>query len=75
MNIIGLKRRGLSRETIHALRAAYRFIFYGEDDSRPGMMDFGGMGGGREYSEEIAKAIDEEVDAAEIPDARRDSSG
>ncbi len=30
LNIIGLKRRGLSRETIHALRAAYRFIFYGE---------------------------------------------
>ncbi len=37
------------------------FVFYGEDDSRPGMMDFGGMGAGREYSEEIAKAIDEEV--------------
>ena len=36
------------------------FVFYGEDDSRPGMMDFG-MGGGREYSEEIAKTIDEEV--------------
>jgi len=35
------------------------FVFYGEDDSRPGMMDFGM--GGREYSEETAKAIDEEI--------------
>jgi cell division protease FtsH len=35
------------------------FIYYGEDDSRPGM--FGEFGGGREYSEEVAKAIDEEI--------------
>jgi UDP-N-acetylglucosamine acyltransferase len=30
LNIIGLKRRGFRRETIHALRAAYREIFHGE---------------------------------------------
>jgi cell division protease FtsH len=35
------------------------FVFYGEDDSRPNMM--GGFGDGREYSEETARAIDEEV--------------
>ena len=35
------------------------FIFYGDDENRPGF-DFG-LGGGREYSEETAKAIDEEV--------------
>jgi len=35
------------------------FIFYGEDDSRPNA--FGGFGEGREYSEETAKIIDEEV--------------
>lgn len=29
LNLIGLKRRGLSRETINALRAAFRLIFYG----------------------------------------------
>lgn len=29
LNIIGLKRRGFDRETIHALRAAYRAIFAG----------------------------------------------
>jgi len=35
------------------------FVYYGDDESRPSM--FGEFGGGREYSEEIAKAIDEEV--------------
>jgi cell division protease FtsH len=36
------------------------FIYYGEEDGRPGMGDFG-LGGGREYSEETARIIDEEV--------------
>src|SRR5690606_33445431 len=35
------------------------FVYYGDDDSRPNMM--GGFGDGREYSEETAKAIDEEI--------------
>lgn len=30
LNLTGLKRRGFDRETIHALRGAYRVIFYGE---------------------------------------------
>ena len=30
LNLIGLKRRGFDRETIHALRSAYREIFFGE---------------------------------------------
>lgn len=30
LNLIGLKRRGLSRDTINALRRAFRTIFYGE---------------------------------------------
>jgi cell division protease FtsH len=34
------------------------FVFYGEDDNRMNLFDIGGT---REYSEEIAKAIDEEV--------------
>jgi UDP-N-acetylglucosamine acyltransferase len=29
LNLVGLKRRGFSRETIHALRSAYRMIFFG----------------------------------------------
>ena len=35
------------------------FVFYGEDDSRPNY--FGGFGEGKEYSDETAKIIDEEV--------------
>jgi UDP-N-acetylglucosamine acyltransferase len=30
LNIVGLKRRGFSRETIHRLRAAQKFIFEGD---------------------------------------------
>ena len=30
LNLIGLKRRGFDRETIHALREAYRAVFIGE---------------------------------------------
>ncbi|MBK0398825.1 acyl-ACP--UDP-N-acetylglucosamine O-acyltransferase [Limibaculum sp. M0105] len=30
LNLVGLKRRGFDRETIHAIRAAYRGIFSGE---------------------------------------------
>ena len=35
------------------------FVFYGEDDMNPNKM--GGFGDSREYSEETAKAIDEEI--------------
>ena len=35
------------------------FVYYGEDDSRPNM--FGEFGGAREYSDETARVIDEEV--------------
>ena len=30
LNLIGLKRRGVPRDRIHALRAAFRFIFFGD---------------------------------------------
>lgn len=30
LNIVGMKRRGFSRDAIHAVRAAFRTIFYGE---------------------------------------------
>jgi UDP-N-acetylglucosamine acyltransferase len=33
LNLVGLKRRGLPRERIHAVRAAYRAIFHGTDGS------------------------------------------
>ena len=33
LNLIGLKRRGLSKDSIHALRGAFRAIFYGDGGS------------------------------------------
>jgi UDP-N-acetylglucosamine acyltransferase len=30
LNLVGLKRRGLSRDTINAMRATFRSVFYGE---------------------------------------------
>jgi UDP-N-acetylglucosamine acyltransferase len=30
LNLVGLKRRGVTRERIHAMRAAYRTIFFGD---------------------------------------------
>ncbi|PQA85383.1 acyl-ACP--UDP-N-acetylglucosamine O-acyltransferase [Hyphococcus luteus] len=31
LNIVGLKRRGFERKTLHDLRAAYRILFFGDD--------------------------------------------
>ena len=33
LNLIGLKRRGLSRDTINVLRATFRLVFHGEEGS------------------------------------------
>ncbi len=33
LNLIGLKRRGLSRDTIHAMRGTFRLVFHGADGS------------------------------------------
>jgi cell division protease FtsH len=35
------------------------FVFYGEDENKPNYFDFGG--GGKEYSEQTARVIDEEI--------------
>jgi cell division protease FtsH len=52
---------GLARRMVRdwGMNDRLGFVYYGEDDSKPGFM--GEFGGGREYSEDIAKAIDEEV--------------
>jgi cell division protease FtsH len=51
---------GLARKMIRDWGMSDRlgFVYYGEDDSRPGMFE---LGGGRDYSEETAKTIDEET--------------
>jgi cell division protease FtsH len=51
---------GLARKMIRDWGMSDRlgFVFYGDDDSKANYFDFGG---GRDYSEETAKAIDEEI--------------
>jgi UDP-N-acetylglucosamine acyltransferase len=54
LNLVGLKRRGLSRDTINAMRATFRLVFYGEGgkladrarsarDRYPGVAEVGEM--------------------------------
>jgi cell division protease FtsH len=52
---------GIARKMIRDWGMSERlgFVYYGEDDMNPNKM--GGFGDSREYSEETAKAIDEEV--------------
>ncbi len=50
LNVIGMKRRGLTRETIHSLRSAYRTLFLGEDT----------------FKERVARASSEFGDCPEV---------
>ncbi|MGE5611364.1 MAG: ATP-dependent zinc metalloprotease FtsH [Bacillota bacterium] len=52
---------GVARKMIRDWGMSERlgFVFYGDDDSKPN--PFGEFGGGRDYSEATAKAIDEEI--------------
>jgi UDP-N-acetylglucosamine acyltransferase len=48
LNLIGLKRRGLSRDTINAMRATFRSVFYGSaggiaDRAREAKAQFSGI--------------------------------
>ena len=51
---------GLARKMVRdwGMNDRLGFVFYGEDENKQSFMD---LGGGREYSEETAKIIDEEV--------------
>jgi cell division protease FtsH len=52
---------GLARKMVRdwGMNEKLGFVFYGEDDMNPNRM--GGFGDSREYSEETAKVIDEEI--------------
>jgi cell division protease FtsH len=53
---------GLARRMVRewGMNDRMGFVYYGEDDTKPNFFDFGGAGG-REYSDETARAIDEEI--------------
>ncbi|HEY1683638.1 MAG TPA: ATP-dependent zinc metalloprotease FtsH [Tepidisphaeraceae bacterium] len=63
---------GLARQMIRdwGMNDRVGFVFYGDDDSKPNA--FGGFGESREYSEETAKIIDEEV--KKLIDAMQDET-
>ena len=60
LNIVGLKRRGMDRKTIHALRAAYRSLF-----AQEGTLD--------ERIDDVADAYADTPEVMEIVDFMRDS--
>jgi UDP-N-acetylglucosamine acyltransferase len=56
LNLIGLKRRGLSRGTINAMRRTFRSVFYGDggsiaDRARAAKVKFAGVA-------EVAEIVD-----------------
>lgn len=60
LNIVGMKRRGMDRKTIHALRAAYRLLFAAE-----GTLD--------ERIDDVAEAYVHTPEVMEVVDFMRDS--
>lgn len=57
LNIIGLKRRGFSRDQIHTLRSAYRMLFAEEGTLQERMEDVESMFGDYDVVMEIVKFI------------------
>lgn len=57
LNIVGLKRRGMDREAIHALRQAYRLIFAQEGTLAERLDDVADLFGGNEPVMEIVEFI------------------
>jgi len=60
LNIVGMKRRGMERKTIHALRAAYRLLF-----AQEGTLD--------ERIDDVADAYAQTPEVMEIVDFMRES--
>jgi UDP-N-acetylglucosamine acyltransferase len=57
LNIIGLKRRGFSRDEIHGLRAAYRLLFAQEGTMQERLVDVAAMFADHEQVMEVVAFI------------------
>lgn len=57
LNVIGMKRRGLSREVIHDLRAAYRLLFADEGTLQERLADVAEIYGHRSEAMQIVEFI------------------
>jgi UDP-N-acetylglucosamine acyltransferase len=64
LNIIGMKRRGFSREDIHAVRRAYRLLFADEGTLKERVEDVATEFGGNEPVEAILAFIRDGGDRA-----------
>jgi UDP-N-acetylglucosamine acyltransferase len=62
LNIVGLKRRGFSRDAIHALRQAYRLLFANEGTLRERAEDVAKSFAGQPLVEEILAFINADSD-------------
>jgi len=57
LNVVGLRRRGFSRETIHELRSAYRLLFAQEGTFKERLVDASRIYGEHEQVKEIVAFI------------------
>jgi UDP-N-acetylglucosamine acyltransferase len=57
LNVIGLKRRGFSREQIHDMRAAYRLLFAEEGTLQERLEDVAELFAHREEAMEIVNFV------------------
>lgn len=64
LNLIGIKRRGFDRDTIHDLRAAYRLLFAQEGTMAERIADVSQMFGANEPVKEILDFINEDSSRA-----------
>ena len=62
LNVIGLKRRGFSRESIHSLRNAYRLLFAQEGTMAERILDVSTLFKDHEIVMEILSFMQSETD-------------
>jgi UDP-N-acetylglucosamine acyltransferase len=76
LNLVGLKRRGFGRETIHDLRRAYRLLFAAEGTLAERIADVAQAFGGRAEVREILEFLRTGGDRAVcMPHQERDQTG
>jgi UDP-N-acetylglucosamine acyltransferase len=62
LNIVGLKRKGFSRDQIHELRKAYRMLFSSEGTLKERLEDVEAMFSGNELARQIIDFIKSDSD-------------
>ena len=68
INLVGLKRRGFDRETIHQLRAAYRMIFASEGTLRERVVDASQLFADEPLVQDLVRFISSAQGGLTLPD-------